>query len=382
MSGGIMGLYKRKNSNIWQMCFHLNGKKIRMSTKTSNKKVAQRIYEKARVEAAEGKFIVNEKGSMPFSQLVDEVIEKHSKVEKASFERDIFSGKVLKEYFKDTPIGKITAYDIKSWRKWRREFVTNRGTKISKASLNLELNFLKLVFNLAVEWQWLVESPAAKVKKLRGETKRLRFLSREEVYRLIDWCPSYLKPIIITAVSTGMRRGEIFNLKWEDVDFENGFIRVVKSKNQESRDIPMDEILCGVLQGLKESRKLGGYVFCHENGEKRACVFRSFKGACRKAGIEDFRFHDLRHTAASLLACGGCDIIMLKNVLGHKSLEMTQRYAHLMPDTHEKTRRVMSSIWVPAGHTFWDTPQKNDEKETPESLVSKGFDGHDETCKT
>ena len=374
-----MALYKRKDSNIWQMCFHLNGKKIRISTKTSNKKLATRIYEKAKVESAEGKFIVNEKGRMPFDQLVDEVIEKHSKVEKASFERDIFSGNTLKKYFKKTPIGKITSYDVKSWRMWRKEHVTNRGTKIKKASLNLELSFLKTMFNLAVEWQWLAENPAAKVKKLRGETKRLRFLNREDVYRLVDCCPSYLKQIIITAVSTGMRRGEIFNLKWEDVDFEHGFIRVVKSKNQESRNIPMDEILHGVLKGLKESRKIGPYVFCHENGDKRACVFRSFKGACREAGIEDFRFHDLRHTAASLLACGGCDIIMLKNILGHKSLEMTQRYAHLIPDTHEKTRRIMSSIWVPAGNTFINTPKKIEEKETPENSIIKGYDGHSKT---
>jgi hypothetical protein len=76
----------------------------------------------------------------------------------------------------------------------------------------------------------------------------------------------------------------------------------------------------------------------------------------KKAGIEDFRFHDLRHTAASLLASGGCDIITLKNVLGHKSIEMTQRYAHFMPDQHEKTRRIMGNIWESVGSTKNDTP--------------------------
>ena len=372
-----MGLYKRKNSNIWQMCFHLNGKKIRKSTKTSNKKVAQRILDKAKVEAAEGKFLVNEKGNMPFGQLVDEVIEKHSKVEKASFERDIFSGESLKKYFKTTPIGKITPYDVKSWRKWRREHVTIRGTKIAKATLNLELSFLKLMFNLAVEWGWLQENPSAKIKRLRGANKRLRYLTQKEVFHLIDCCPSYLKPIIITAVTTGMRRGEIFNLKWDDIDFENRFIRVVKSKNQESRDIPIDEVLQGVLKSLNESRKNGNkYVFGHENGDRRTSVVRAFKSSLRKAGIEDFRFHDLRHTAASLLASGGCDIIKLQNLLGHKSLEMTQRYAHLIPDTHEKTRRIMSSIWSSPGDTISDTPFKIEGKKSPESSINKGYDGH------
>ena len=134
------------------MCFHVNGNKVRRSTKTTNKKVAQRIYEKAKVEALEGKFFKNERSKMPFDQLVHEFIEKHSKVEKTSFKRDIFSGESLKRYFKQTPIGSITPYDIKSWRSWRKDQYTKRGKKVSKATMNMELSFLKTMFNLAVEW--------------------------------------------------------------------------------------------------------------------------------------------------------------------------------------------------------------------------------------
>ena len=122
-----MALYKRHDSNVWQMCFFVNGRKVRRSTKTSNKKVAQRIYEKAKVEALEGKFFKNERSKMPFDQLVHEFIEKHSKVEKTSFKRDIFSGESVKRYFKSTPIGSITPYDIKSWRSWRKDQYTQPG---------------------------------------------------------------------------------------------------------------------------------------------------------------------------------------------------------------------------------------------------------------
>jgi len=338
MSGEAMSLFKRQNSTNWQMCFFVNGRKIRMSAKTSNKKVAQRIQDRIKGQIAEGKFLIRTRPEMPFDKLVDEFLEKHCKVEKSWYKKDLYLGNSLKRYFKTTPIGKITPYEIKEWRRWRSEKITNKGTKISKAALNRELAFLKTMFNLAVDWGWLVGNPTEKVKLLKGERKRMRFLINAEISHLILNANSYLKPIIITAISTGMRRGEILNLKWKDVDLEHGFIRLEETKNHEPRDLPISEYLAETLKGLKKIQRIGNYVFCKDNGEKRICIKESFKSACRKAGLEDFRFHDLRHTAASLLASGGCDIITLQNLLGHKTLAMTQRYAHLIPDKHKKTR--------------------------------------------
>ena len=97
-----MGLFKRKNSNHWQMCFSVDGRTIRKSTKTSNQKVAQRILEKAKVEAAEGKYFQNKRAKMPFDQLLNEFLEKHSKVEKASYRCDVSKGKALLKFFKNT----------------------------------------------------------------------------------------------------------------------------------------------------------------------------------------------------------------------------------------------------------------------------------------
>ena len=365
MSGENMGIYKRKNSNTWQMCFCVNGKKVRKSTKTTSKKLANKIYEKAKAEALEGKLVINEKSKMPFDQLVHEFLEKHSKVEKESYANDISVGKRVTAYFKQTPIGKIKPYDIKSWRHWRMQQKSQRrGTPVSKSTLNVELSFLKMMFSLAVEWEWLAENPARPIKKLKGETQRMRFLNWEDINRLIDCAAPFLKPVIITAVSTGMRRGEIINLKWKDVDFVHRFIRVEKTKNKEPRDIPIDGLLMESLESLKESQEKGGYVFLRKNGARvtDSSVQRKFRAAVERAGIEDFRFHDLRHTAASLFASGGCDIMSLKNLLGHKTIEMTQRYAHLMPDSHEKTRRIMCTFWKSASDTKTNTGHfaKND----------------------
>ena len=357
-----MSLYKRKDSNVWQMCFFVNGQKVRRSTKTTNKKVAQRMYERAKVEALEGKFFKNERSKMPFDEMVNEFLEKHSKVEKESYENDISIGKRLIKYFNQTPIGKITVYDIKSWRSWRKDHITNRGTPISKATLNHELSFLRTMFMLAEEWGWIPESPAKSVKRLKGEVKRMRFLNRDEIARLLECSEGVLKPILITAISSGMRCGEIFNLKWKDVDFENGFVKVEKSKNKDRRDIPIEGFLRETLESLTESRAKGDYVFLKKDGSgvKRNYVIYRFQHAKKKAEIEDFRFHDLRHTSASLYATGGCDIMSLKNLLGHQNIVMTQRYAHLMPEAHDRTRRIMNDFWKSSnGDSKKHTPEKN-----------------------
>ena len=366
-----MGLYKRPNSTNWQMCFFVNGKKVRMSANTSNKKVAQRIYDKLKGEAAEGKFKLTVANSdMPFDKLADEFLEKHSKVEKRSYKTDVGRAKLLKRYFGNRPIGKITAYDIKEWREWRSCQITRRGTKITVATVNREFGLLRTMFNLAVDWELLSENPTGKLKKLKGEKSRKRFLTNDEICRLLDCAHSSLKPIIITAISTGMRVGEILSLKWQEVDFEHGFIRVVKSKNFESRDIPINSHLEETLRGVKALMNPGPYVFCKENGEKYRDVDYLFSKARKQAELKDFRFHDLRHTAASLFASRGCDLITLQNLLGHKSIMMTQRYAHLIPERHEKTRRIMSEFWGSLGDTLSDTPPAGTQEKTPERLVS------------
>jgi len=355
VTGDFMGLFKRKGSKCWQMCFFLEGRKVRKSTKTTNKKIAQKIYDRTRWQIAEGAYDRQLKADMPFFQLEAEFLEKHSKVEKASYKRDVISGELLKRYFGKMLIGEIRAYDIKEWRQWRLQHITNKGTPVKKATVNRDLSFLKTMFNMAVQWGWLKENPAEKIKLLKGEEKRLRILNKDEISKLIMNASEHLKPILITAVSTGMRRGEILNLKWKHIDFAYGFIRVENSKNGEARNIPMNPYLREILMKLKMGRNPEDYVFARKDGKRINCFKEAFKAACLKAGITDFRFHDTRHVAASLLAAGGCDIITLQNTLGHKTLAMTQRYAHLIPGKHQRTREIMQDFWKNSGDTKSDT---------------------------
>ena len=347
VKGGVMGLFKRTNSECWQMCFFLEGRRVRMSTGTPNGRLAQKVYEKTKAQVVTGAFRPEAvlKTGMKFTELVDEFLVKHCRVEKRSWKRDETIGRILKAHFGRTPIGRIRTYDILGWRAKRSTTVTRMGTLITRASLNRELSFLKTMFSLAVEWGWLNENPAKTVKKLKGEGKRLRILAPEEICRLICFARQSLKPIIMLAVATGMRKSEILNLKLKDIDFTNSFVRVATSKNSEARNVPIDSHLREVFLELRKGRRPSEYVFSRKNGDRILCVKEAFKAACDRAGILEFRFHDLRHTAASLLAAGGCDIITLQHILGHKTLAMTQRYAHLVPGRHDKTREIMERLW-------------------------------------
>ncbi len=224
--------------------------------------------------------------------------------------------------------------------------LTGRGLKNS--SCNKVLNILKHMFTKAVEWD-MVESEVLKrvrkVKLLQDNSKRLRYLSKEECQTLINSCDSHLKPIVITALNTGMRKGEILNLKWDNVDLKHGFILLDVTKNGERREIPINRTLEAAFLDKSIIRRLDvSYVFYDPvTGKPYQDITHSFKSACRRAKILDLHPHDLRHTFASQLVMAGVDITTVKELLGHKDIKMTLRYAHLAPSHKVKALDILDS---------------------------------------
>jgi integrase len=163
--------------------------------------------------------------------------------------------------------------------------------------------------------------------------------------------------IIVCALETGMRRGEILNLRWSDVDMKTHTIYLGKTENGESRHVPISNRLFSVLSGLP--RRLGSdHIFTGEpkigkTGNPFHDVRTSFENACRKSEVEGFRFHDLRHTAASHLAMAGVPLRTVGEILGHKTAVMTERYAHLTP---EHTRKAVESL------PDWEAGEKDGRK--------------------
>jgi len=220
----------------------------------------------------------------------------------------------------------------------------NRGLKNS--SCNKVLNIFKHMFSKAVDWD-MVESEVLKyvrkVKLLKDDSKRLRYLSKEECQALINACDPHLKPIVIIALNTGMRRGEILSLSWDNTDLKHGFILLDVTKNGERREIPINDTLRKTLNGMTRRIDIQ-HVFYHPfNGKPYKEVKHSFNTACKRSGIKNFHFHDLRHTFASHLVMSGIDITTVSRLLGHKNLTMTLRYSHLAPSHMVKAMDILDN---------------------------------------
>jgi integrase len=200
------------------------------------------------------------------------------------------------------------------------------------------------MFTKALDWEMISDEINRKIKKVKlfpENNRRLRYLSKEECQKLISNCHGHLKAIVITAMNTGMRKEETRSLKWDNVDLRHGFILLGLTKNGERKEIPINHTLRNNLQEITRRIDIP-YVFYNAlTGSRYKDIKRSFSTACKKSGIKDFHFHDLRHTFASQLIMAGVDITTVKELLGHKTLTMTLRYAHLAPSHKVKAVEIL-----------------------------------------
>ncbi len=177
----------------------------------------------------------------------------------------------------------------------------------------------------------------------------------DEIEKLLYECVDHLKTIVVIALYSGMRLREILYLKWNDIDFNRKIIVVIQSNsmNKKTRKIPMNSMVSEALQGIKDNSE---YVFCNpETGEPYHSIKTSFSKALKRAGLEGVRFHDLRHTAATMMVTSGVDIVTVQQILGHSDIKMTARYTH--PTTETKMNAVNSLEMQIRGHDS-DTLQK------------------------
>lgn len=321
----------------WTIGYTVNGRRVREAV-GPNRRMAEMVLKKRATEAMErGYFNRRKLGRAPFAEFAQTYLERVTAMQKsARTERNRV--KMWARQFGSRPIGQIARAEIEDWQ--RRKCQTARP-----ATVNRDLCRLRHMFNKAVEWELIDASPMRRLKFLPENNARLRFLSLEECDRLLKVCiEPHLKVIVTVALHTGMRQGEILSLKWADLSFDLGLIAIRDSKNGEPRQVPMDSI---VVEALSNYPRTSGsdYVFNGETGRRLVCIKRSFRTALRRADIQDFHFHDLRHTFASQWMMNGGDLYVLKDILGHKSITMTQRYAHLSPEFKRAMVGQMEKIW-------------------------------------
>ncbi len=244
---------------------------------------------------------------------------------------------VICAFFKGKTFGDITPMLVEHFKKQRREGLTRRGTKRNMATVNRELAQLSKIFSLAVDNDYCQLNPCRKVRRYRVDNRRERVLtSKEETEFLpvLAGVDAPLRAVALLALNTGIRRGEMMELCWADVDFEGRMLHIPRAitKNGRGRSLPLNDAACAALAELKQSagieaRVLAGVRYC------KATLSQKFGAAATAAGLADVTLHTLRHTFATRLKDAGVDPFTVRDLLGHATIEMTNHYTHATPDT-------------------------------------------------
>jgi integrase len=336
----------RKRGNNWYFDIIMNGVRHRdLIPNARTKKQAEDAEIAFRQELFEARFKPKVEDVPLLSDFIDEHFLPWSRDNKRSWYADGWRSKSLKKFFAGRRLDEITPLLIEKFKSKELEKISERGTKQSPASVNRKLELLSRILSMAVDYGMIPSNPCQRVRKFRLNNRRERYLSVEEEGRLMKMLlgrKSYLRPIVILALNTGMRRGEILNLEWWQVDFNSDRLIVTKSKSGKPRHIPMNQIVRETLLELKETSN-GMLVFESKRNPGHPILDpkKGFKAALKDAEIENFRFHDLRHTAGTRLAEAGVDAFTIKDILGHASIQTSAIYVHA---TDDGKRRALTAL--------------------------------------
>lgn len=335
-----------KKKVTWRVDYYdPQGKRVRKDFDL--KKDAEAYLGKVMAAKKEGRyhdiFDIKQETQVTFNELADRYVEIYGN--QKSFYAKNYILKMTRDHFGERRLSQIKYLDLEIYRNNRKATTTIAGKPRADASVNREMALLSHMLNKAVEWGILESSPFKKGRRLmfKENNQRLRFLSETEVEALLTACQPHLKPIVEVALLTGMRKGELLSLKWEEI--RNGFIYLTETKSGKARQIPINDRLSEVFREVRRGNQLKSpYVFCDSQGRRFHNVKRAFSTTCKRAGIEDFRFHDLRHTFASHLVMRGVGLKAVQELLGHADLKMTMRYAHLSKAHLQEAVAVLNNL--------------------------------------
>ena len=312
-----MALYQR--GRVWYADYYDRGKRVQESTGETNRHKAEKFLALRISEIERGVYAKPVK--MTLSELGAKYME-FAKANKRSWLRDQQTLGHLNDAFGTKLLTDITALPIEQYK-------LDRLKVVCPATVNRELAGLKRLFNVAEQWGlYQGRNPVKGIRFLAEDNLKLRTLSEKEEAALIECCSPYLQDLVVFAVHTGLRLGEILNLKWEEVDLENGVVKMLVQKNRRMLEVPLNEKALAVVVGWHGLRKCEYVFYNPETGGQWKDLWLGLKKDCRRAGINDVTWHTFRHTFASRLTRAGADLVTVKELLGHSSVSVTMRYAH------------------------------------------------------
>ncbi|NHJ32262.1 MAG: tyrosine-type recombinase/integrase [Asgard group archaeon] len=336
---GFGSVYMRKTKHEkvrWYVDYAASGKRIREVVKNAQSRAEAVLYLQEKVSDVFNRVHnPNKNKSMIFAELAERYLNDYAKLMKKSYKSDMYIVRAhLEPFFGTMKLKQVSCLHLEKYRAERLK------TGIKKSTINRELAILSRIFSLGIDWGFAANNPVNKIKFFsEKDNLQERILSKEEEDCLLEASADHLKPILTVALNTGMRVSEILNLKWNQVDIAGMLIRVERTKSGKVRYININSTLLETLKKLQAENDRGEFLFTNpETGKPFKEVKTAFKAACRRAKISNLRFHDLRHTFASRLVEKGVDLITVKELLGHSTVKMTERYTH--PNHNQKKRAV------------------------------------------
>lgn len=328
-NGQDRGLFERPTgSGIWWIRYHdAQGREHR--EKVGPKSLARQAYQKRKTQVREGQFFPGDlvkRKSMLIADFIQEYLIE-AKLYHRAFHSDLTHARTFTKAFGKLALDELTTADVE---KWKRERLALR----SKATVCRDLAWLKRLFTVAMRDDKVRHNPALPVKLPKLNNARVRFLSETEETAVMRVMDPYDFEVIELAINTGLRRSELFNWKWTDTDFRNGVVTINRSKSGERRYVALNARVLEILRS-RQKRFKSEYVIPGRNpllpANAHSFVTTVFVPALKLAGVHNFRFHDCRHTFASRLIMAGVNLRTVQELMGHKTIQMTLRYAHLAP---------------------------------------------------
>jgi integrase len=314
-----MSLYKRKDSHYWWLKFTVNGRRIQESTGTDDRKAAQEYHDRLKADL----WYQTRLGVKPSYLWQDAVVRWLKETEhKASRQTDIVRLKWLDRYLKGMLLTDINRDFIDKIIKARL------SENVQNSTVNRSLALIRSILRKAhLEWEWIDKAP--KIRLFPEPKKRVRWLTKEEADRLLSELPDHLKAMVRFSLETGLRQANVMRLQWSQIDLERrcAWIHPDQAKSRKAISVPLSKAAIIVLRGQLGTHET--YVFNYHGKPVVQVNTKAWHKALKRSGIENFRWHDLRHTWASWHAQAGTPMHILQELGGWESPEMVQRYAHL-----------------------------------------------------
>jgi integrase len=319
-----VGVFKR-GEKYWIDFYDSNRNRVQESSHSSSKRDAEALLALRKSEIIRGMY--KRPAKITLGEFGTRYME-YARANKRSWLRDQQMLKHLANFFGSArQISEVIAADIEGYKLDRRK-------QVSGATVNRELALLKRMFNLAIDWDlYLGSNPVRKVRFFQEINTGFRTLSEDEERKLLVDATPYIQDIVVFALNTGLRIGEILSLGWESVDLERGLLSIFAHKTHKTRTVPINSAAGRVLGVWAMGRKNESVFYNHETGKPFVDLDAGLALACRKAGIEGVTWHTLRHTFASRLVNRGVDIVTVQQLLGHSTVTTTMRYTHTNLDS-------------------------------------------------